>query len=400
MADTFNYRIDHHGSLVRPAGLTERGDDPAALDDAVEEAVALQRRVRSTVVTDGDFPREDFRGAVLGAVSGFRRTGDTGPDGLSRWVAESLPKADGPLLADRAARLAELTVIAPKVSLPSPAYLAATTFDPALAGSGGPASARELGEALAEIIHAEIGLLVSRGIRLIQLNNPLLLGHIAADPATTGALTFEDTLAVEALAVRLDERPEGVRIGVCPGWRAPDAVDRARAERLYGDIPADRWILPYDRGRPPNSTCSGHCRRTGTRASGSWTRPRPSRRRSTRCWPASTPAPRSRTSRTWPSRRPAVSPTSRRDRSSAPRTSAANWSSWRLSPATAGATSSDPVTDAGREPRAASRPAVHSTSANVTARSVSSGRTTPTMNSVKWSAARCASKPARSVYRS
>ncbi|MET7982670.1 MULTISPECIES: methionine synthase II (cobalamin-independent)-like protein [unclassified Streptomyces] len=248
MADTFNYRIDHHGSLVRPAGLTNPGDDPAALDDAVKEVVALQRKVRSTVVTDGDLPSEDFRGAVLGAVSGFRRTSDTGPDGLSRWVAETLPKAGGPLVADRAARLAELTVIAPKVSLPSPAYLAATTFDPALAGSGGPGSVRELGEALAEIVRAEIELLVSRGVRLIQLTNPLLLGHIAAEPVAAGPLSFEDTLAVEALAVRLVERPEGVRIGVCPGWRAPGAVDRAGAERLYGAIPADRWILPYDRG--------------------------------------------------------------------------------------------------------------------------------------------------------
>ncbi|MFD5813799.1 methionine synthase II (cobalamin-independent)-like protein [Streptomyces sp. NPDC127038] len=248
MADTFNYRIDHHGSLVRPAGLTRPGDDPAALDDAVEEAVALQRRVRSTVVTDGDFPYEDFRGAVLGRVSGFRRTGGTGPGGLARWVAETLPKADAPLLADRAARLAGLTVIAPKVSLPSPAYLAATTFDPSLAGSGGPASARELGEALAEIIQAEIELLVSRGVRLIQLNNPLLLGHLAAEPAVPDALSFEDTLAVEALAVRAQERPEGVRIGVCPGWEAPGTVDRSGAERLYGGIPADRWILPYDRG--------------------------------------------------------------------------------------------------------------------------------------------------------
>ncbi|MEV6197800.1 hypothetical protein AB0M19_36020 [Streptomyces sp. NPDC051920] len=86
MADTFNYRIDHHGSLVRPAGLTNPGEDPGALDDAVGEAVALQRRVRSTVVTDGGFPYEDFRGAVLGAVSGFRRTGDTGPDGLAHRV--------------------------------------------------------------------------------------------------------------------------------------------------------------------------------------------------------------------------------------------------------------------------------------------------------------------------
>jgi 5-methyltetrahydropteroyltriglutamate--homocysteine methyltransferase len=242
MADTFNYRIDHHGSLVRPAGLVR--DDPRSVADAVREAVTYQRKLRCTVVTDGDFPREDFRSAVLDGVSGFRRTGETGPDGLVRWVAESLPKADGPLVADWAARLAELTVIAPKASLPSPAYLAATTYEPGL----GISSARELGEALADIIRTEIALLVSRGVRLIQLDNPLLLGQIATDPAAPGALSFEDALAVDAAAVRLDERPEGVRIGVAPGWAAPDAVDRARAERMYAAIPADRWVLPFDQG--------------------------------------------------------------------------------------------------------------------------------------------------------
>ncbi|MEV6170923.1 methionine synthase II (cobalamin-independent)-like protein [Streptomyces sp. NPDC051954] len=236
MADTFNYRIDHHGSLVRPVGLSL--DDPEAVETAVRDAVAYQRKLRSTVVTDGDFPREDFRSAVLDSVSGFRRT-DASVDGLPRWVAEALPKASGPLLADRATLLAQLTVIAPKVALPSPAYLAATTFEPGL----GPASARELGEALAEIVHTEIELLVSQGVRLIQLNNPLLL-----DPPADSPLSFEDALAVEALAVRLDERPEGVRIGVCPGWAAPATVDRARVERLYADVPADRWILPYDQG--------------------------------------------------------------------------------------------------------------------------------------------------------
>jgi 5-methyltetrahydropteroyltriglutamate--homocysteine methyltransferase len=242
MADTFNYRIDHHGSLVRPAGLVR--DDPRSVADAVREAVTYQRKLRCTVVTDGDFPREDFRSAVLDGVSGFRRTGETGPDGLVRWVAESLPKADGPLVADRAARLTELTVIAPKASLPSPAYLAATTYRPGL----GISSARELGEALADIIRTEIALLVSRGVRLIQLVNPLLLDQIATDPAGPGALSFEDALAVDAAAVRLDERPEGVRIGVAPGWAAPDAVDRARAERMYAAIPADRWVLPFDQG--------------------------------------------------------------------------------------------------------------------------------------------------------
>ncbi|MFI6339318.1 methionine synthase II (cobalamin-independent)-like protein [Streptomyces sp. NPDC050535] len=254
MADTFNYRIDHHGSLVRPAELLAaraKGDSEvlrAAEAEAVKDVVALQRKVRSTVVTDGDFLHEDFRGAVFDAVSGFRRAQGESVDGFPRWVAETLPKANHTLAADSATRLADLTWIAPKVSLPSPAYLAATTFTPELAGSGGPSSARELGEALAEIISAEIGLLVSRGVRLIQLNNPLLLAHTATEPAALGALTFEDALAVEALAVRLDARPEGVRVGVCPGWEAPAAVDRARAERLYGEVPADRWILPYDKG--------------------------------------------------------------------------------------------------------------------------------------------------------
>ncbi|MFK0158944.1 methionine synthase II (cobalamin-independent)-like protein [Streptomyces sp. NPDC090499] len=242
MADTFNYRIDHHGSLVRPAGLSTA--DPEAVDAAVREAVAYQRKLRSTVVTDGDFPREDFRSAVLDGVSGFRRTDGAAPDGLVRWVAESLPKANGPLLADRAAQLADLTVIAPKATLPSPAYLAATTFQPGL----GISSARELGEALAEIVRAEIELLVSKGVRLIQLTNPLLLAQLSTGPADPGALSFADALAVDALAVRLDDRPESVRIGVAPGWSAPAEVDRARAEQLYAGIGADRWILPFDQG--------------------------------------------------------------------------------------------------------------------------------------------------------
>ncbi|MET8482604.1 methionine synthase II (cobalamin-independent)-like protein [Streptomyces tendae] len=242
MADTFNYRIDHHGSLVRPAGLAT--DDPEAVDAAVREAVVLQRRLRSTVVTDGDVPREDFRGAVLGTVAGFRRTDQAGPDGLVRWVAETLPKANGPLLPGYGTRLAGLTVIAPKATLPSPAYLAATTFEPGL----GPASARELGEALADILRAEIARLVSEGVRLIQLDNPLLLDQVATDPAAPGPLSFEDALAVDALAVRLDERPEGVRIAMAPGWAAPATVDRARAERMYTGIPADRWVLPFHRG--------------------------------------------------------------------------------------------------------------------------------------------------------
>jgi 5-methyltetrahydropteroyltriglutamate--homocysteine methyltransferase len=257
MADTFNYRIDHHGSLVRPlellamrekaaAGDLEAEALRAAEDRAIRDVVTYQRKLRSTVVTDGDFPHGDFRDAVLAHVPGFRRTG-VSEDGLSRWVAESPPRAEGPLVADRTVGLAELTAIAPKASLPSPAYLAASTFDPELAGADGPASARDLGEALAEIVRAEIGRLVAGGVRLIQLNNPLLLGQVATDAPEANPLSFSDMIAVDAASVANIELPEGVRIGLCPGWTAPSKIDANRAERMYTGIGVHRWILPYDK---------------------------------------------------------------------------------------------------------------------------------------------------------
>lgn len=234
MADTFNYRIDHHGSLARPSGLDRA--DASALDAAIEETVAHQRKLRSTVVTDGGYPYEDFRGAVLEGVSGVRRTDTKDADGLAVWAADALPKADGPLAADQVRRLTELTLIAPKVTLPAPSYLAATLESEL--------PARDVGEAFAEIIRAEIARLVEAGARLIQLDNPLLLAATGPDATPVGSLSYADALAVDAPAARLDTRPEGVRIGYFPGAAPPAEVDRAKAERLYTQIAVDRWVLP------------------------------------------------------------------------------------------------------------------------------------------------------------
>ncbi|WP_405009101.1 methionine synthase II (cobalamin-independent)-like protein [Kitasatospora sp. NBC_01539] len=255
MADTYKFRIDHHGGLVRPPEVLAAREKHAAgglgaaeLREverlAVVDAVALQRKLRLSVVTDGEYRRADFRSAVLDAVSGFRRTGGT-VDGMDRWIADGDPKAVRPLVADDAVELAGLTVIAAKATLPAPSYLAAQCFE---AGTG-PASARELGEALAAIVREEIEQLVARGIRYVQLTNPDYARDLdaAADAGRT-ALSFEDALAVDALAVGLASKPDDVRIGLCPVWTAPAEVDRAAAERLYAAVPVDRWILPYTTG--------------------------------------------------------------------------------------------------------------------------------------------------------
>ncbi|GAB2863014.1 5-methyltetrahydropteroyltriglutamate--homocysteine S-methyltransferase [Actinocorallia aurea] len=253
MADTFKYRIDHHGSLIRPAevlaarsrfeaGALDADGLRAAEDAAIAEAVRFQRRLRLSVVTDGDFRRADFRGAILGAVHGLRRTDDTDKYGRATWLASEELKADGPLIAEDVAALAELTgAAAPKAALPSPAYLAATCFDPA----GPYKTPVELGEALAVIVRAEIEALIAHGVRLVQLNNFRYQAYLFGRGGQP--LTLEQAIGIDAAAVAVTERPEGVRIGLCPTHKAAD-VDKEAAARLFAELPVDRWILPYDQG--------------------------------------------------------------------------------------------------------------------------------------------------------
>ena len=123
MADTYKFRIDHHGGLVRPPEVLAAREKHAAgglgaaeLREverlAVVDAVALQRKLRLSVVTDGEYRRADFRSAVLDAVSGFRRTGGT-VDGMDRWIADGDPKAVRPLVAP-AEQAAEVVALAEK----------------------------------------------------------------------------------------------------------------------------------------------------------------------------------------------------------------------------------------------------------------------------------------------
>ncbi len=261
MADTYKFRIDHHGSLIRPPELLaararyharEIGDGElrAAEDKAIAEAVRLQRSLWLSVITDGNFRHEDFRGAILDTVGGFRPGDDADEHGFVPWTAVSELRTRGPLVADDHAALGVLAsapgpgVATPvKATLPSPAYLAARTFD---SQSGAYRSAVELGEALADIVRTEIERLIASGVKLIQLINPVYAKALFARGAD--ALPLEQAIAIDARAVRVDSRPEDVRIGLNPTHRAVDTVDKAAAERLFAELPVDRWVLPYCAG--------------------------------------------------------------------------------------------------------------------------------------------------------
>src|SRR6266699_4434896 len=85
MADDHKYHIDHHGSLVRPAGLlaVRASGDAGALAAAETEAVAsvshALRRLTLSAVGDGQFRREHFESVVYDHVDGFGPVSGTQP---------------------------------------------------------------------------------------------------------------------------------------------------------------------------------------------------------------------------------------------------------------------------------------------------------------------------------
>jgi 5-methyltetrahydropteroyltriglutamate--homocysteine methyltransferase len=299
MADDFKYHIDHHGSLVRPpallaaraAGLS--GEALAAtVEEAVEAAAHLQRRLVLSTVGDGQFRREHFESVVYDHVPGFAPV--TGPTPLAelagipfarrRAIAAGLDGAAGPagpaaLVADGRLAQAEVAPVVAVVdrpvfvALPSPGYLAAVGS--ALDGPAAVDAIRSAGAALAAILHAEIEALAAEGVAYVALGNPLypvlltvegrqrllavLPAGVSAD-AVLAAMIEADRAAVSGLTA-----PEDFRVGLdltdsgplpttAYGWD-PAAfetlIDATPFHRLSVDFPADPAArLPLDLVKP------------------------------------------------------------------------------------------------------------------------------------------------------
>ncbi|GAA1688336.1 cobalamin-independent methionine synthase II family protein [Glycomyces endophyticus] len=252
MADDNRFHIDHHGSLPRPgeilearrryeAGAIDYGELRELEDENIAELLAWQWMTRSTVVTDGDWRREDLRSAVFDHVRGFKETTETDRWGRTRWTADGDLAAESPLAADDADFLLANTEIAVKTTLPSPAWIAEQTYEP----GGHWSSARALGDALAELVHAEIKRCLAKGVRLVQLDNPAYAKHLfGREPV----LSLADAVAIDAAAVTGLDRPDDARVGLCPTHSAADGLDLDAARALFTGVPVDRWILPYSTG--------------------------------------------------------------------------------------------------------------------------------------------------------
>jgi 5-methyltetrahydropteroyltriglutamate--homocysteine methyltransferase len=264
------FRADHVGSLLRPpalldarkrheAGELSAAGLEAAEDEAIAAAVRLQEESGIDVVTDGEFRRRDFRTGFVDAVDGLTmQTWDMpwhSGTGTTRvpshtWVATARLAQRGRMTARESAYVRSLTSAPVKVTLIAPGFLVDRFWKDGVTDQYY-SSREEFAAEVAAITKAEIEALIAEGVRYVQLDNPGY-GRFLGSHAHGTADEFRRVLAADAAAVAGVARPDGVTIGfhVCRGnqssmWMGEGDYEPV-AERLFSELPVDRFLLEYD----------------------------------------------------------------------------------------------------------------------------------------------------------
>src|SRR6266566_1792710 len=266
------FRADQVGSLLRPpfllearrrldAGTIEPDELRSIEDNAIAAAVARQQEAGIDVITDGEFRRRDFRTGFVEAVDGLQMRSWDMPwhtsEGVTKlishnWVVTGRLRQRDRLAAGEAAYVRSLTSVPVKVTLIAPGFLADRFWQDGVTDQVY-ASREELAAEVAAITRAEIEALIAEGVRYVQIDNPgygRFLGAHAASKAE-----FDRVLATDAAAVAGVTRPDGVTIGfhICRGnqssmWMGEGEYEPI-AERVFTELPVDRFLLEYDDDR-------------------------------------------------------------------------------------------------------------------------------------------------------
>src|SRR5215208_467284 len=295
MADLRTVRTDVVGSLLRPAAVIEARKafdegklDAAGLrkaeDDAVRAAVALQESAGLDVISDGEMRRLNFQDSFGAAVEGFdakqstlhgyeRRVEGAAP--LQRWEVPT--QEVGTAISHRRPTRERLR-LSRNIPLEEYRFVSKRTKKPAKVSLIGPdrISQRfdhQASTAVYETVEAFVGdvvaiereiveSLVAAGCRYIHIDAPGFTAYVDApsleqmrargeDPAKN----FDRSIKAEAKVV------EGLgdvttAIHICRGnqrsmWHREGSYDPL-AERLFTELPHDRFLLEYDSPRAGN----------------------------------------------------------------------------------------------------------------------------------------------------
>jgi 5-methyltetrahydropteroyltriglutamate--homocysteine methyltransferase len=286
-------RTDVVGSLLRPPALREarRGFDDGAIsaaalraieDEAVREAVRLQQSAGLDIVTDGEMRRLNFQDSFGASVEGYDASRSTlkvyeqrveGASPGRRWDINQMHD-HGTAVSHRRPVKARLS-LAHNVPLEEYRFVAAVAQKPAKVSLIGPDRIaqrfayesstdvyRDMDHFLADVVAIErqiVASLVEAGCRYVHIDAPGFTAYV--DPPSLAQMrargedpeqNFARSLKAEAALVA---GFPGVTFGIhlCRGnqrsmWHREGSYD-AIAERLFNELPHDRFLLEYDTAR-------------------------------------------------------------------------------------------------------------------------------------------------------
>lgn len=272
------FHADHIGSLLRPKPLREAfrrhaareiGDDAlrATQDRAIREAVRLQEECGLQVVTDGEFRRMSYWEKFVRLTAGlvvkeavFRFHDEHGhASHFTAPYAEGKVSRRSPITADEFAFLNETTHRTAKITLPAPSTMHFYRFSD-WGNAAAYADPRSFFKDLGRVYQQEIAELARAGCRYVQLDEVAIA--ILCDPAARQKVKSAGgdpdqlvDLYVGAINEAVRAKPGTLTVGihVCRGnykgmYLSEGGYDSV-AERFFGDVRVDHFLLEFDTPR-------------------------------------------------------------------------------------------------------------------------------------------------------
>ena len=273
------YRADHVGSFLRPAELLEarsNGGSAEALQEIenrqISRVLAKQKELGFEVATDGEFRRRNFMSDFTDAVEGFDladavarswQAGQAKPASVSSvtGIVSAKLRQIRPLTGHELSFLKTKSPVDIKMTLPSATQFPAIAFKRGITDKFYKNHSALLWD-IVEIMKADLQALAADGVKYIQIDAPRYSYYM--DPKWRAWMRVEMAIDPDnALdeAVKADNacfqaaRRDGVTLGIhlCRGnnrshWYAEGGYD-AIAEKLFGTLDVDRFLLEYDDDR-------------------------------------------------------------------------------------------------------------------------------------------------------
>ena len=242
------------------------GDQLRALEDlAISDALRRQREIGLDILSDGELRRGSWLTDMADAVDGFTEEHIQlewkGPGGAAEAttarVAGATLRKTRKLTAHETPFLQVYAAAPFKITLPAPSNFMVSSYKPGVSDRVYPDRAALLDDIVA-IVQDEIRWLIEEGVTYIQLDAPYYSHYLDAgqrdrtrrqgrDPDAELAIAIAGDNAAFAGMSRADTT---FALHVCRGnnrsrWYTEGAYD-AVAERLFGSLDVDTFLLEYD----------------------------------------------------------------------------------------------------------------------------------------------------------